>query len=97
MLTITDEAVHAIDQILAAREMPDNAGIRITTGSRLPADGNEGPGVRMELAPAPEDGDEVLEGAPVFLEPETAMLLDDKQLDAEVSAEGTQFTLREQF
>jgi hypothetical protein len=38
----------------------------------------------------------VLEKAPVFLEAETAQLLDHKLLDAEVSPDGTQFTLHEQ-
>lgn len=96
MLTITDDAASAINEILAVREMSDDAGIRLTAGPTHAADGSEGAGVHMELAPAPADGDAVLEKAPVFLEAETAVLLDDKLLDAEVSAEGTQFTLREQ-
>jgi Fe-S cluster assembly iron-binding protein IscA len=96
MLTITDEAASAIDRILAVREMPDHAGIRITAGPSGAGDGSEGVGVRMEVTPAPADGDEVLEKAPVFLEAETAQLLDHKLLDAEVSPDGTQFTLHEQ-
>jgi iron-sulfur cluster assembly protein len=96
VLTITNEAASAIGRILATREMPDDAGVRITTAAGVSPNGAEGPAMRMELAEAPVDGDEVLPEAPVFLEPETALLLDDKLLDAEVSAEGTQFTLREQ-
>jgi Fe-S cluster assembly iron-binding protein IscA len=96
MLAITEDAATAIDGLLTANEMPAEAGVRITAEASRPAkDGAEGPEVRMELAKVPEDGDQVIDGASVFVEPEAALLLQEKVLDADLSAEGVQFTLRE--
>lgn len=95
MLAITKEAAAALDGIVTARESPDEAGVRLTLARGV--DNGEGPRaeIQMNLAPGPESGDEVLEGAPVFLEPAAADALEDKLLDAEVSGDQVRFAVRE--
>jgi len=96
MLTITDQAVSAIEGILTARQLPEEAGVRISTKIDALNGSTPGLGVRMELVEEPRAGDEVVEGTPVFLEPEAAMLLDDKLLDIEPAGERLQFAVKEQ-
>jgi iron-sulfur cluster assembly protein len=97
MLAVTSQAASAIDDILSSREeLPDEAGVRITTKVDVPEDGPPEQALSLEVVEAPEEGDEVLEGAPVFLEPEAAALLDDKLLDADLSGERVHFALKEQ-
>jgi len=95
MLAITEVATIAIEEILAARRMPREAGVRLTTGIDPVGDGDLGPSVVMDVAPAPRDGDTVLVEAPVFVEADTARALELKLLDAEVSTERVLFTLRD--
>ena len=90
MLTITDNAEHALDAVVAAENAPEGAGVRISQG--VDADGQ--PAVGLALAAAPEPGDAVVEDAnvPVFVASEVADLLDDKILDAQI--EGDQIAFR---
>jgi Fe-S cluster assembly iron-binding protein IscA len=95
MLAITEEAASAIDGIVTARELPGEAGVRLSVHSA----GSDGEGqreIRLDVVEAPQAGDEVLEGAAVFLEPEAAAALDDKLLDADLSGERVQFAVRPQ-
>jgi hypothetical protein len=76
----------AIGGIITAHELPEEGGVRLTleTGG---SDGDEArAGIRLEVVEAPESGDEVLEEAPVFLEPEAASALEDKLLSTQTSA-----------
>lgn len=94
MLAITEEAATAIGGILTARELPEQAGVRLSleTGG---ADGDEQrAGIRLDVVEAPQSGDQVLEEAPVFLEPQAAEMLDDKLLDADISGEQVQFAVK---
>lgn len=91
MLAVSEVAAIAIDEMLATRRMPREAGVRLTTGV-APAGG---PAVVMDLAPAPRRGDAVLLQAPVFVEAETAPALESKLLDAEVLTERVRFTIRD--
>ena len=77
MLTLTDTASTEIRNIIADPEVPDGCGLRIAND---PAAG----GLTLTLATAPAEDDQVLDenGARVFLEPQAAMMLDDKALDA---------------
>ena len=93
MLTLTDSAVTAIRNLTAQPELPDETGLRIMSQDE------GGPAFQVTLAETPVDGDQVIEseGARVFLEPDAAVALDDKSLDAQVDDEGTvAFTLAEQ-
>jgi len=96
MLAVSEEAASAIGSILAAQDLPDEAGLRVSTDA-IEADG-EAPqtALRLEIAPAPAAGDQVLEEAPVFVESEAAELLDDKVLDAEVRGDQIQFSVKAQ-
>jgi Fe-S cluster assembly iron-binding protein IscA len=87
MLAISDVAADAMSRIVAVHDGANaDAGIRITHT----AAGGERYDLAMEVRPGPEDGDQVVtgEGARVFMPPETAALLDDKLLEAQV-ADGT--------
>ena len=95
MLTITQTAAEAIETIVtSAPDVPDTGGLRIARG--LGSDG--GDGFALSLAQAPEPTDQVVEaqGVPVFVESETATLLDDKVLDARVEGDQVGFVLAEQ-
>ncbi|GLW61934.1 hypothetical protein Arub01_01780 [Actinomadura rubrobrunea] len=90
MLTLTSGAVQVIRTVTADPELPPETGIRIESG----VDGSDA--LRLSVASAPEEGDEIVEeqGARVYLEPQVAQLLSDKTLDAQVDAQGeVAFTL----
>ena len=95
MLAVTEEAATAIGGIITARELPDEAGVRLTLET-VAADGGGERELRMAIVEAPRSDDEVLEGVPVFLEPEAAAALEDKLLDADVSGDQVQFAVRQQ-
>jgi len=96
MLAVTESAATAIGGIISSRDLPDGAGVRLAR-DMAGADGEAGDGgIRLDLVTAPESGDEVLDEAQVFIEPETARLLDDKLLDAEVAGDQVRFAVKEQ-
>jgi hypothetical protein len=97
MLAVTEVATIAIEEMLATRRMPCEAGVRLATEANrnLNEDADREPAVVMDLAPAPREGDAVLFEAPVFVEADAAPALAQKLLDADVSTERVQFTLRE--
>lgn len=88
MLTLTDTAAGVVKQLTEIDETngPDG-GLRISTQP----EGAEGPGLVLSAAPAPEDGDQVLDesGARVFLDESAAVMLDDKVLDAQTDPDGS--------
>ena len=89
MLTLTDNATTEIRNIVNDPQVPEGCGLRIASD---PAAG----GLTLTLASAPAEDDQVLDddGARVFLEPQAAVLLDDKALDATASTDGQiQFTV----
>jgi iron-sulfur cluster assembly protein len=97
MLRITSEAAEAIRVVRDALELPDSAGLRISTTHH--SMNGTGPSYEVELAPEPDAKDEVVEdeGAQVFVEPDAVPTLDGKQLDADIEAGGTvRFSLRDQ-
>lgn len=94
MLTVTDEAATAIDGILAARDMPGDAGVRVTAEFNPPGGNGGGPEVQLQVVEQPHPGDHLVDGAALFLEPAAAVLLDARTLDAERSGEGLTFALR---
>jgi Fe-S cluster assembly iron-binding protein IscA len=95
MLTVTPSASQALTALLESPEIPDGAGVRIAHGPG-PA-GEPALGLSIVDGPAPEDI--VVDGTgdvDLFLEAQTAEILDDKQLDVEEAAEGIAFTLSPQ-
>ena len=96
MLVLTPKAASAIDGILESPEFPDEAGMRITTEPTATQDGTPRTELRLAVVDQPDTSDQVLEDAPVFLEPEAAVLLDDKVLDADIAGDQVRFNLKEE-
>jgi iron-sulfur cluster assembly protein len=85
MLDLTENAASLIRSIAERPELPDDAGLRVASGSA-------GAGqLSVAAVAAPEEGDHVLEkeGARVFLDEQAAVILDDKVLDAQVGDQGS--------
>lgn len=89
MLTLTDNARHAVQDIATRAGLPEGGGLRIVESAEQV--GN----FELSLVPAPVEGDDVVEadGAVVYIEPGTSTVLADQQLDAAPSADGTGFLL----
>jgi iron-sulfur cluster assembly protein len=93
MFTITSEAAVAIKSLLAATDMSDDAGLRLTPA---PAEGNgTAPQLQAVVAVAPDPDDTVIEenGAQVFLDGVAAEALHDKSLHAEVQGGNVMFAI----
>ncbi len=77
MLTLTDNAQTAVRTLTQDPETPESAGLRITPGNE---------GLELMLVAEPVPGDALVDdgGARVFVEPQTAKLLDEATLDAQV-------------
>ncbi len=88
MLSITPAAAEAIREIRETNELDEEAGLRIT--ARL--DG-EDVAIELDLVDGPAEGDEVVEdgGARVFLDPESAGLLTEVELDVEEHGDHVHF------
>lgn len=90
MLTLTENAASAVKTITAQSAESDAAGLRIQgTGASDSA-------FELTVVPVPEPTDEVVEseGARVFLASDTALVLDERVLDARVDEAGSvQFAL----
>lgn len=94
MLVLTPTAVAVVNTLTTAEGRPDGTGLRISADTAPP----EG-GLQVEVTAGPADDDQVLAeaGVRVFLDPDAAVYLDDKVLDAKVDGQGgAQFTLGEQ-
>jgi iron-sulfur cluster assembly protein len=89
MLTITPDAADALRAVLGAKE----GGVRIATGSH--STNGSGPHLTLEVVPAPEPEDEVLEaeGAQLYLDPAAVETLAGKVLDAEREAGAVRFSV----
>ncbi|HEX6021965.1 MAG TPA: hypothetical protein VFZ00_08210 [Solirubrobacter sp.] len=96
MLAISPAASAAIDTALHAAVVPDGAGLRLAAAGET----DRGVAIEINFVTAAEPGDQVIHthaAADVFVEPETAELLDDQVLDARVDADGSStFLLRPQ-
>ena len=87
MLVLTEAAAEVVKAITSTQEAPEGSGLRIASSAADSAD----PGaLQVTAAPGPGENDQVIEasGAHVYLEPQAALYLDDKVLDAQVDQEG---------
>jgi Fe-S cluster assembly iron-binding protein IscA len=95
VLTITPDASDAIRGILAASDAPDGSMFRIAP------QGQDGaapePSLTISVIDAPPPDDQIVEGeqVAVCLEPTAAVMLDDKELDADVIGEQVNFSIGE--
>jgi iron-sulfur cluster assembly protein len=80
LLALTDRAVQAVKEIVSSsEETPETGGLRMAA-ERAGAQAN----LQLSIVALPAEDDEVIEehGARPFLDPDAALLLDDKVLDA---------------
>jgi Fe-S cluster assembly iron-binding protein IscA len=95
LLALTDEAVEAVRNIVSSSdELPETGGLRLATeraGTQTT--------LQLSVVALPAEDDEVIEehGARVFLEPEAAVVLDDKVLDARIEQNQVEFTIADQI
>jgi len=95
MLTITPAASEAITALLGPAAVPEGSGLRLIRGPAQP----DGAAIGLSVAEQPGPQDQVLDaggGADLFLDPETADLLDDKELDAQLEGDRVIFSFRPQ-
>ncbi|MCF6469197.1 hypothetical protein FAF44_12450 [Nonomuraea sp. MG754425] len=84
MLTLTDNAVIAIRDLMGGEGVPAEAGLRISPKA------DEAGALEVALASTPQAGDQVVvhEGVRVFVAEDAVRILDDKSLDALVGGTG---------
>jgi iron-sulfur cluster assembly protein len=90
MLTITPQASEAIRGVLGGEDVPDDSVFRITSQPEA--------GLAVAVTDAPEPDDQIVAGeeVEVCVEPTAAQMLDDKELDATVTAGEVKFRIGEQ-
>jgi hypothetical protein len=78
---LTENATRVIGSIVDRPDLPDGAGLRITSAAE---------GLSVSPVAGPDENDQIVEeqSARVFLEPDAAVVLDDKVLDATVDDSG---------
>ena len=98
MLTITQEAEQAIRGILDASNAPDGSVLRISPQPAQQDGPGAGPGLVVSVTDAPPPDDQIVEGdqVEVSVEPSTAVMLDDKELDATVVGGEINFSIGDQ-
>jgi len=92
MLTLTTQAASEIRNIVDQPDVPDGGGLRIANDASAGS-------LTLSLAAVPAEDDKVLDesGARVFLDPQAAVILDDKMLDVTADGDGrTQFAISPQ-
>jgi Fe-S cluster assembly iron-binding protein IscA len=93
VLTLTDQAVAAVNALTSKASLPaESGGLRIFSHEQPSAQGQ----LSLSLTRGPQAGDEVVVAgeARVFLEAQAAQVLDQQRLDAKVGPDGgVQFLL----
>lgn len=87
MLTLTDQATRAIETLTSQAELSPEAGLRIVA---RPEENSEPNRLAVTVSDGPAVGDKVVDNgtARVYLEPDAARALDDRQLDARITEQG---------
>lgn len=93
MLAITEDAAAAIRGIVDSAGVPEGAGLRITQEVNTEVEGKPRTDLRLSVVAGPQEGDEVLAEERIFIDPEAAVLLENRLLDAEVVDDEVQFSL----
>jgi hypothetical protein len=99
MLALTPTATEVVESIVANKDLPETAGLRITSSETHIGSNGDAPqrDLRLTVVEEPELTDEHIDGTPLYVESgETAEMLDDKVLDADVSGEEVRFSLIQQ-
>ena len=87
---MTANAAVAVKSVTAALELPESGGLRVSAK-------DDPPGIELAPVPRPAAADAVVEelGAHLFVAPEAARAVDDKVLDADVTAGEIRFAVRD--
>ena len=99
MLALTPTAAEVVDSIVSQQELPATAGLRIprAAGDAASAGAESQRARRLSVGEQPEAGDALVQGTQVYVEPgETAELLEDKVLDAEIEGNEVRFSIAQQ-
>jgi Fe-S cluster assembly iron-binding protein IscA len=91
LLTVTETAAIAMRSALAHADVPESSGIRISAGADPSSNSSERPGLRLEIVPDKQPGDEQVTatgGPPIFIDAVAVPLVDDKVLDGDIDADG---------
>lgn len=93
MLSVTTNAADLIAQVVGQAQLPESAGLRIS--SNTPDDGPAPTGYTAEIVAGPHPLDQEVPGgaAHVYVEAEAAPELDDAVLDAAVDGDEVAFVL----
>jgi len=86
MLVLTEAAAEVVKSVTSTAPAPETAGLRIASAPEP-----ESPdALQLTATAGPLDNDQVIEaaGARVFVEPQAALYLEDKVLDAQVDEQG---------
>jgi iron-sulfur cluster assembly protein len=93
VLAITEDAAAAIRGIVDSAGVPEGAGLRITQEVNTEVEGKPRTDLRLSVVAGPQEGDEVLAEERIFIDPEAAVLLENRLLDAEVVDDEVRFSL----
>jgi iron-sulfur cluster assembly protein len=87
MLVLTEAAAEVVKSVTSTTQIPEQAGLRIASSDAEPENPNA---LQVTATSGPGENDQVIEaaGARVFLEPQAAVYLEDKVLDARVDEQG---------
>jgi Fe-S cluster assembly iron-binding protein IscA len=93
VLALTEDAAAAVKRIVSASGLGAEAGLRITQAVHTDESGSERTDLHLSVVEVPHEGDDVLEGTRVFVDPGAADFLDDKLLDADLVEGEVRFSL----
>lgn len=93
MLALTQSAADAVEAMITQTDVPDSAVVRISSQEAEDASGAPATELQVTLAEQPEEGDVLIEGIALSIEPQTLAFLDDKVIDAEIEDGGVRFAL----
>ena len=87
MLVLTEAAAEVVKSVTSAAQASQVAGLRISSSVPIPENASA---LQVEAVSGPAEDDQVIEtaGARVFIEPQAAIYLEDKVLDARVDEQG---------
>ena len=96
MISLTPAAADVIRDLMETSQVPDTGGLRMHVSD--PSANSSQASLAVSLVEEPPLGDEVLDesGVHVFLTPQAADLVGDKQLDAAIDDGKVRFMLHEQ-
>ena len=91
MVSMTSSAASIVDAIRQQQGIPEQFVLRV-----FPNETTEGVGIQMTFAPAPAEGDQVVEaeGTRLAVDPEIVEPLADSVIDAEQTEQGSRLVIR---